>query len=120
MLTPDEKAYVTNGCGPRFGSMGELVPDFCGLYTEACNLHDWLYWSGGPSAIRKLADIQLRHDMERINNCLPWYKRLALSWAPRVYYWWTRSKLGKLAYYRAPYRRTRQDLKKEMRDANLQ
>lgn len=119
LLTPEEKEHVLNGCGPKFGFMGALVPDFCGEYTEACNLHDWLYWSGGPKSIRKMADKRLKKDMKKANHHMPWYKRWSLSWAPGVYYWVVR-KVGEPAYYRAQYRRTREDLQREMRDASVQ
>lgn len=119
LLTPEEKEHVANGCGPKFGFLGSLVPDFCGEYTEACNKHDWLYWSGGPSSARKQADKLLKKDMELANHRMPWYKRWALSWTPRVYYWVVR-KIGEPAYHRSMYRRTRTDLQREMRDASIQ
>jgi hypothetical protein len=118
LLTPEERYYVLNGCGPKLGKFGELVPDFCGLYTPACDIHDWIYWCGGPKAIRKIADKKLKKDIERVNHRLPWYKRISLSWTPRVYYLAVRW-FGESSFYRAPYRRTREDLQREMRDATL-
>lgn len=118
LLTPAEKAYVANGCGPKFGALHAVVPDFGGLYTPACNLHDWIYWSGGPLAIRAVADFKMKEDMERINNGLSWWKRWSLSWAPLLYYriisWF-----GESHYHRAMYRRTRADLRREMTNASL-
>jgi hypothetical protein len=118
LLTPNELLYVANGCGPKFGFLDRFVPDFCGLYTPACNLHDWLYWSGGPKAIKELADRKFRRDLKKTNSSLSWRKRLFLLWVPSVYYWGVKT-LGKVAYYRASYRRTREDLRKEMRDATI-
>jgi hypothetical protein len=118
LLTPEEKAYVSNGCGPKFAALADWVPDFCGLYTPACDLHDWIYWCGGPMEIRHLADDKLRVDMENINAALPWWKRWSMSWAPRVYYWAV-SYLGESSFYEASKRRTRLDLQREMRDAGV-
>lgn len=118
LLTTNELDYIANGCGPKFGFLAQLVPDFCGIYTPACNLHDWIYWSGGQLSIRKLGDKKLKADMEKINSGLPWYKRWALSWAPRVYYSIV-SLIGKSAYHEADHRRTIKDLKREMEDANF-
>lgn len=118
LLTPAEKAYILNGCGPKFASLDKAVPDFCGLYTPACDIHDWIYWSGGAKSIRKLADKKMKTDMEKINSGLPWYKRTLLSWTPRVYYSIVRW-IGHRAFHTARHRRTRRDLQKEMRDANL-
>ena len=118
LLTPEEKAYVTNGCGPKFGLLGSIAPDFCGTYTSACNLHDWIYWSGGPVAIKDLADIKFKDDMRVINSGLSWWKRFTLSWVPDFYYSIVRW-LGNPMYSRTPYRRTRQDLQREMRNASV-
>ena len=118
LLTPKELAYVANGCGPKFGTLGDWVPDFNGLYTPACNLHDWIYWSGGPDSIRNLADLNLKSDMEKINAGLSWWKRWSLAWAPRVYYWVV-SYFGAPVYSSSERRKTRIDLKREMEDAGI-
>jgi hypothetical protein len=118
LLTDEEKDYVANGCGPKFAALADWIPDFGGLYTPACNLHDWIYWSGGPWAIRHDADWKLYEDMKAINATLPWWKRWSLAWAPRVYYWAV-SYLGESSYYSEGSRRTRQDLQREMRDASI-
>ncbi|TFH22957.1 hypothetical protein E4G67_03720 [Candidatus Bathyarchaeota archaeon] len=118
LLTSQEKAYVANGCGPKFGSLNSVVPDFGGIYTPPCNLHDWIYWSGGPILIKDLGDIKFKNDLQIVNNGLSWWKRFSLSWVPDVYYSMVRW-LGGPAYYRAPYRRTRQDLQREMRNASV-
>ena len=118
LLTEDEKEYVSNGCGPKFGRLARLVPDFDGLYNPACNLHDWIYWCGGTQAVRKLADKRLKVDMEHINSLLPWWKRALFSWAPRVYYLAVRL-AGNVTYYRASYRRSIYDLRGEMKDATI-
>lgn len=111
LLTPEQLKYVTNGCGPKLGYLDLLVPDF--MYLRACQLHDWIYWSGGPKRIRELADRKLQNDIAAINNGLPWYKRWALVWTPSVYYRAVRL-FGEAAFHRAPYRRTRKDLEVEM------
>lgn len=118
LLTNREKAYVANGCGPKFGPIGFVVPDFGGLYTSACNLHDWIYWSGGPAHIRLLADRKMRQQMNVINNGLSWWKRWGLYAIPTLYYNVIRS-FGKAHFHYALFRKTRHDLEKEMRYASL-
>lgn len=118
LLSQEEKDFVANGCGPKFGFLGAVVPDFGNTYTPACNLHDWIYWSGGPLANRIYADAKFRRDLETINSSMSWWKRWVLSWVPRVYYVMVR-RLGELAWHRSPYRRTRVDLQREMRNASL-
>jgi len=118
LLTPKEKAYVANGCGPKFGALHIMIPDFNGLYTPACNLHDWIYWCGGPLAMRDIADLKMKEDMEITNNQFSWWKKWSLSWAPPTYYRLIRW-FGKHVWYRAMYRRTIVDLRKEIRNASL-
>lgn len=118
LLTNKERAYITNGCGPKFGFLGAIVPDFGNLYTGPCNLHDWIYWSGGSEEMRIYADEQFKKDLTIVNNQLPWWKRWVLSWVPRVYYIMVR-RLGSLAWHKASRRRTRHDLRREMRNATL-
>ena len=118
LLTPEEKAYVSNGCGPKLGRLGTLTVSICDLYTSACDLHDWIYWSGGPIAIKDLADLKFKRDLGTINSGLSWWRRFTLCWVPDAYYSIVRW-LGGPAYYRASYRRTRYDLQREMRDASL-
>lgn len=119
LLTPEEKAYVSNGCGPKFGNLFKIVPDFCGLYTPACNIHDWLYWSGGPMAMKKKMDRKIKEDLKELNRPLTWYKRYALSWVPSTAYWFLSWDLSKISYHRALERRTRHDLRREMRNATV-
>lgn len=118
LLTEDEKDHVANGCGPKFGFLGAVVPDFGCTYTPACNIHDWIYWSGGPTKNRMLADEKFRRDLETINNSMSWWRRWVLSWVPRVYYVIVR-RLGGFAWYSAPQRRTIADLRREMEDASV-
>jgi hypothetical protein len=118
LLTPQQLNYVVNGCGPKFGKAGLIVPDFGGLYSDACLLHDWIYWSGGSQHIRLLADKRLKDDMKSANNSLSWWKRWLLAWAPQVYYSAVRL-LGDSTFYEAPERRTRLDLEMEMKDAEV-
>lgn len=118
MLTLEEKAYVANGCGPKFGIFGGVVPDFGSTYTPACNIHDWIYWSGGPVDVRLDADVKFRKDLEEINLKMSWWRRWLLSWVPRVYYLIVR-RFGDLSWHKSSSRRTREDLQREMRDANI-
>ena len=119
LLTPEELEYITNGCGPKFGSLYRLVPDFCGLYTPACDFHDWIYWSGGPPEIRYEGDKKMKRDMAHENSKLSRWKRWALLWTPRVYYSVVR-RVGEVAFHKAVKRRTRADLRREMSHGGIQ
>lgn len=118
LLTAEEKTFVANGCGPKFGILGAIVPDFGDIFTPACNLHDWVYWSGGPVENRIYADEKFRQDLDAVVNSMSWWKRWLLSWVPKVYYVMVR-RLGNFAWHEAPLRRTRIDLQREMRNASI-
>lgn len=51
-LTPGQKAYVCNGCGPM--SWKQTIPTWHG--RDACCAHDLAYWVGGDEDDRKRAD----------------------------------------------------------------
>lgn len=52
-----EKERVCNGCGPGSWKI-DLVPDrIYGLdISEACNVHDWMYYEGRTSGDKSRAD----------------------------------------------------------------
>ena len=50
-LTYEEKIVTQNGCGAKHGIK---VPDFC--FREACNRHDYDYYTGGTNEDRIVAD----------------------------------------------------------------
>ena len=61
------RAAVVNGCGTG-GWKGELVPNtIYGLdVTEACNIHDWMYYAGESIQKKDLADRVLLNNLLRI------------------------------------------------------
>ncbi len=51
-LTPEQKAHVCNGCGPK--SWKSTIPTWHG--RDACCQHDLAYWVGGDEEDRAEAD----------------------------------------------------------------
>jgi len=91
MLTPEQKEYLTNGCGTR-GFGGIIVPDkFYGLrVTEACNIHDYMYQIGETDQDKIDADDVFLNNMLRI---------IRAAGGPKLIYWLRRRRA--LIYYQA-------------------
>ena len=51
-MTPEERALIGNGCGPK--GLFIKVPDF--IFTASCCRHDVNYWIGCTKKDRKRAD----------------------------------------------------------------
>jgi hypothetical protein len=66
-LTPADKAEVVNGCGPG-GWKYDLIPDtMWGLdVSEACNIHDYMYYIGVTEKDKVLADGAFRENLRKI------------------------------------------------------
>jgi hypothetical protein len=116
-LTSKEKAHLTDGCGNHFLD----VPDF--LWIEACNRHDFEYWSGFTSRHRSEADWDWfwnmlgevdKADRVRLNHAPLVYKGVALLYLVAV-----RLFSGKYFEY-GDRHKTREDLEVEMKDGNVQ
>jgi len=82
------KKEVCNGCGPG-GWKFDLIPDtIYGLsITEACNVHDWMYYEGKTKDDKRRADrIFLENVLWIIDNYYSkskaWYKGL-MRWLRR-------------------------------------
>ena len=67
LLSPEDRAILTNGCGTK-GLGGVLVPDkLFGLsITAACNIHDFMYNEGKSIADKEAADRSFLNNMLRI------------------------------------------------------
>lgn len=65
--TDEEKASVCNGCGTE-GWKGWIVPDtMWGLdISEACQIHDWMYWEGKTIEDKNEADRVFLNNLIRI------------------------------------------------------
>ena len=113
-LTPQEKAVICNGCGPKGGIIP--VPEF--RFTASCLHHDFNYWLGCKEIQRKKADLQFYKEMvkdaNRANtaNARRRHRRLA-----RIYYLAVRL-CGRFCFHYANEQRTRMDLQKAMDAAN--
>jgi hypothetical protein len=63
-LTPEERAWICNGCGPRGGPN---VPDF--IFNKSCCRHDFDYWLGFAESDRTRADSRfLTNMLEDVTN----------------------------------------------------
>jgi hypothetical protein len=99
-LTPEEKATICNGCGPKGGPIP--VPEF--VFTAACNHHDFNYWLGCDKHQRKKADLQFLAEMLAEAAGIRKYVILA-----RIYYRAVRWFGGKCFYW-AERQRDKRDL----------
>jgi len=75
-LTPEEKRFLCNGCGPKFHGIGDyLVPDnILGVnITASCDIHDFMYSEETPfgNDTKDKADRSFRINMIRqIDNTM--------------------------------------------------
>ena len=91
ILRPDNipADYKPNGCGPS-GWKGDLVPDTLGGIdiSEACNIHDYMYYVGGTEEDKELADRYFLINMLTIiHRDDTWYtnESIAIKWATNYY-----------------------------------
>lgn len=89
LLTDSERACISNGCGAK-GICGWIVPDrIWGLsITEACNIHDFMYFMGETKEDKEHADRVFLNNMLRlieVNTKWDWLKKLRAKRA-RTYY----------------------------------
>jgi len=79
-MSKAQKEKLCNGCGTK-GLGGWLVPDtLYGLnITEACNIHDWMYFKGKDIYDKEEADRVFLNNMLRIisrgSSWLKWLRR---------------------------------------------
>lgn len=97
MLSDKQKKKTSNGCGPKLAGININVPSMGCAYCEACDLHDYIYWSGGDEEVRKLADIKMFEDMREVNRLQPFYRRAYMFPLPYIYYWAV-SRFGSVAF----------------------
>jgi hypothetical protein len=75
-MTPDDKKFFCNGCGPKFHGIGDyLVPDnILGVnITDSCDIHDFQYSEDVPfgNDTKNAADRSFRINMIRqIDNAM--------------------------------------------------
>jgi hypothetical protein len=109
-LTPEERAWMCNGCGPKFGS--SAVPD-C-IFEPACDRHDFDYWLGYTDSDRYQADVFFRSNMLHIVSSLSSLRaRVFYTLLAWFYYAMVRFFGAKVFTYRERYA-TREDLVCEM------
>ena len=114
-LTPKQKKKICNGCGPKnpkyFG--GHVIPD--NLYgisiSEACNIHDYMYYIGKTIKDKNEADRVFLNNMLRIIDSVqyPWWLRW-LKWLRQKSAWKyyeVVSNLGDIAFWRAGKKKRR-------------
>ena len=73
-MTKGELALICNGCGTS-GWKGALVPETIYLLrvTEACQIHDFMYFMGLTLEDKAEADEVFLQNMNIIINHCPWY-----------------------------------------------
>lgn len=65
--TPEQRASVSNGCGPSGWKLAFLSNYLFGLnIAPACDIHDWMYAFGETEDQRNEADRVFRNNMLRI------------------------------------------------------
>jgi hypothetical protein len=101
-LTPEQRADITNGCGPgRFGS--RVISDsLWGLdITEACNIHDFSYHIGWTIADKASADRAFLNNMLRIIDAAGgWWPIVALRRHAAVTYYRAVADFGGPAFWK--------------------
>ncbi len=108
-LTPEERALICNGCGPKGGIMP--VPEMG--FSACCDHHDFNYWLGYSEFDRIRADWQFRDAMMADADKKPWWRRWWYRWMADLYYRAVR-RWGMSAFYYGDRYRTREDLDAEL------
>ena len=108
-LTPEERAFICNGCGGK----GHWLKPPSWLFKACCDHHDFNYWLGFTEADRVRADLQFWEAMVEDANASPWWLRW---WRRRMawVYWKGVSRYGGPFFYYGPTEHTREDLEREM------
>lgn len=84
-LPPATRASFSSGCGPA-GS-GIRADRVLGMsFKEACNIHDYMYSTGGSEEYRSLADHVLWDNLQRIAESHPSGSLLFRKHAALAYY----------------------------------
>jgi len=113
-LTPAEKRWMCNGCGPQLGIFPSCVPDF--IFHKACDYHDFLYWLGKSAADRKAADEQFLIDMKALAAKQDsWLSRTWFAFLAYRYYAAVRA-FGTGSFSFRDHYATHDDLVKEMHE----
>lgn len=89
-LSEDERKCIGNGCGTK-GICGWIAPDtIWGLdITEACNIHDFMYYTGETEEDKIEADQTFLNNMLRLieeNTKWNWLKKLRARRAQTYFY----------------------------------
>jgi len=63
-LEVNQKRKICNGCGAKGSKLNFLIPQ--GVFTEACNIHDYMYYTGKTDEDKKVADRVFINNLNRI------------------------------------------------------
>ena len=108
-LTPEERDYLTDGCGNKFLN----VPDFD--FGECCRRHDFGYWQGHSKEDRLRIDKEWYADMIKASRKYGFVRRYMLKIAAMVYYRAVRAASWRFFNFSDRYL-TREDLRLEMEE----
>ena len=86
-MTPEELAYICNGCGAK--GKFDFVPDTIWFMSikEVCNIHDFDYHMGKTIEDKMMADRRMRNNMLRLIVLRSWgWLRRVRRWRVNLYY----------------------------------
>jgi len=63
-LTDEERERICNGCGAKGSKLNFIIPQ--GVFREACNIHDYMYYIGKTDEDKKVADRVFINNLNRI------------------------------------------------------
>jgi hypothetical protein len=113
-LTPQEKAIICNGCGPK--ALWLPLPKF--MFRACCDHHDFNYWIGCKEIQRKKADLQFYREMIHDANVFDSVNTRKRRRAYAAIYYRAVRLCGFFCFHYARKQRTRIDLQKAMDAAN--
>lgn len=85
--SPKIKSTICNGCGPKGWKAGLVPETIYGLnISEACNIHDWMYYKAETEVDRLEADLIFLTNMLRKIQSGSWWLRFLRRRRALTYY----------------------------------
>ena len=109
-LTPQERAIICNGCGPK--AFYIPLPTF--LFRTCCDHHDFNYWLGCKEVQRKKADLQFLREMIHDANTADTVNARKRRRAYAVIYYFAVRVGGIFCFHYGRKQRTRMDLQAQV------
>jgi hypothetical protein len=96
-LSEEEKRRICNGCGAKGSKLNFLIPQ--GVFKEACNIHDYMYFIGRNNNDKRKADRVFINNLYRIVEASPKWIRPIRKARAKSYYLAV-SKFGDEAFWK--------------------